>query len=176
MRFRLLTMRCKALLSALLWCLVLPQARAADDFLDPEKAFQVSARALDDRSIEVSFKVAQGYYLYREQFKFSAADASLGTPDLPHGKVKFDETFQKNVETYRDGLRIAVPVERAESRFSLVVTSQGCADAGLCYPPQESTFSVSLSGFGGDGSVRKLAAGETSTRAGSVAGGIGASP
>ena len=68
----------------------------------PSKAFQVSARAVGDRSVEVSFKAAPGYYLYREQFKFAATGATLGTPALPPGKVKFDETFQKDVETYRD--------------------------------------------------------------------------
>ena len=72
---------------------------------------------------------------------------------LPPGKVKFDETFQKNVETYRDTLRVAIPVEQAEREFRLVVTSQGCADAGLCYPPQASAFKVSLAGFGGSGTA-----------------------
>ena len=144
------------LLSVLVSCTMLPRSHAADDFLDPDKAFQVSARPLGDKSLEVIFQVAPGYYLYREQFKFSATGASLGTPELPRGKVKYDETFQKDVETYRDVLRIAVPVERAESRFTLVVRSQGCADAGLCYPPQQNAFSVRLAGFGGDSSVRRL--------------------
>jgi hypothetical protein len=110
-----------------------------------------------------------GYYLYRERFKFAAAGASLGAPDLPRGKVKYDETFRKDVETHRDVLRIAVPVERADSAFSLVVTSQGCADAGLCYPPQQSAFDVSLKGFGGKSSVRKLAASDVPASAASEA-------
>jgi len=149
----------RLLLLGVLWlCAALPHALAADEFLDPDKAFQVSARTLGDTSVEVTFKVAPGCYLYRERFKFAAAGASLGAPDLPRGKVKYDETFRQDVETHRDVLRIAVPVERADSAFSLVVTSQGCADAGLCYPPQQSAFDVSLKGFGGKSSVRKLAA------------------
>ena len=176
MRPRLLSIRSITLLGVLLWCILLPCAHAAEDFLDPDKAFQVSARTRGDKAVEVSFKVAPGYYLYREQFKFSATGASLGAPNLPHGKVNFDETFQKDVETYREVLRVAVPVERAESRFLLVVTSQGCADAGLCYPPQQSAFSVSLSGFGGESSVRKLPAGEMPAGAGSDVIGSGASP
>ena len=108
---------------------------AADEFLEPDQAFKVTARALDERTIEVSFKVAPGYYLYREQLKFEASGATLGAPVLPPGKLKFDETFRKSVETYRDLLRVAVPVERAEAAFRLIVSSQGCADAGLCYPP-----------------------------------------
>ena len=129
-------------------------ARAADDFLEPDKAFQFSARPHDAKSVEVSFAIAPGYYLYREQFKFAASGAALGTPAIPPGKVKFDETFQKNVETYRNAVSIVVPIEQAGAEFRLVVTSQGCADAGLCYPPMQSAAAVSLTGFGGSGSAR----------------------
>ena len=133
-------------------------ARAEDDFLDPEVAFKLAARALDERSVELSFTVAPGYYLYREQFKFSANGATLGTPTLPPGKTKFDETFQKTVETYRDVVRIVVPVDKAPAQFRLLITNQGCADKGLCYPPTQRAADVSLRGFGGDGSVRTLTA------------------
>ena len=140
---------------ALIAWAVLHEARAAEDeFLEPEKAFQFSTRAVDAKSVEVDFKVAPGYYLYREQFKFAATGAKLGTPAIPPGKVKFDETFQKNVETYRDHIVIVVPVEEAGAEFRLLVTSQGCADAGLCYPPMQSAAAVSLTGFGGGGSAR----------------------
>ena len=144
----------------------LHDARAAEDFLEPQKAFQFSARALGEKSVEVSFQVAPGYYLYREQFRFEAAGASLGAPVLPAGKVKFDETFQKNVETYRDQVRIVVPVEQAGADFKLVATSQGCADAGLCYPPMQSAASISLVGFGGTGTARTVDAGDPTTQAG----------
>jgi thioredoxin:protein disulfide reductase len=136
--------------------LAAPLARAADDFLDPEVAFKASARAADDRTIEVSIEVAPGYYLYREQFKFAATGATLVAPVIPPGKVKFDETFQKNVETHRDTLRIAVPVQQASGTFRLAVNYQGCADKGLCYPPAQMRADVSLAAFGGDGSVRVL--------------------
>ncbi len=140
---------------------VAPSVLAAEEFLPPEKAFQVSARAVDDRNVEISFQAAPGYYLYREQFKFAATGATLGAVVLPPGKVKFDETFQKDVETYRDTLRVAIPVEKAEREFLLVVTSQGCADAGLCYPPQPNAFKVSLAGYGGNGTVLAVAASES---------------
>ena len=146
------------MMAAALW--MAPGAvRAADDFLDPEVAFRFDAKPLDAKSVEVSFAIAPGYYLYREQFRFAAEGATLGQPVIPAGKVKFDETFQKNVETYRDVIRIVVPVQQASPRFTLAVTSQGCADKGLCYPPRESRAEVGLSGFGGDGSVRVVAAG-----------------
>ena len=79
---------------------------------------------------------------------------------IPPGKVKFDETFQKNVETYRDAVhdRGSGRAGAAPSSASLV-TSQGCADAGLCYPPMQSAAAIGLAGFGGDGTARGRAAG-----------------
>ena len=140
---------------ALLAVIALQPARAAEDeFLEPDKAFQFSAKPHDAKSVDVTFAIAPGYYLYREQFKFAAAGAALGTPAIPPGKVKFDETFQKNVETYRNAITILIPVEQAGAEFRLVVTSQGCADAGLCYPPMQSAAAIGLIGFGGAGTAR----------------------
>lgn len=150
-------------LRALAVLLLLPAAfgaLAADEFLDPEVAFKLSARAVDDKSVELNFEVAPGYYLYREQFKFEPIGATLGAPVIPAGKVKFDETFQKNVETYHDGVRIVIPVTQAAGPFKLMVTNQGCADKGLCYPPMLRGVEVSLAGFGGNGSTRMLAENE----------------
>lgn len=143
-------------------------ASAEDDFLDPEVAFKLAARPLDQRSVEVIFTIAPGYYLYREQFKFSADGVTLGAPSLPPGKTKFDETFQKTVETYRDSVRIVVPVEQAPQRFRLMITNQGCADKGLCYPPTLRAADVSLPGFGGDGSVTTLTAAQVEAGAARV--------
>jgi thiol:disulfide interchange protein DsbD len=143
-------------LRVLLTLCVLPAAHAADDFLDPDAAFKSSVRVLDAHSVEVIVDIAPGYYLYREQFKFAADGASLGTPAIPAGKVKFDDTFQKNVETHRGLLRIAVPVQQAARSFRLAVDYQGCADKGLCYPPAQVRADVSLTAFGGDGSVHVL--------------------
>ena len=149
-------------------------AEAAEDFLPPEQAFRFEARALDARNVEVAFTVANGYYLYREQFAFAAEDAAvrLGPAQIPPGKVKFDETFAKNVETHRGRVVIRVPVEAAPAAFTLTVTSQGCADAGLCYPPMQSTARVQLVGFGGDGRVSVQPA-EGSVPAATAAGAVG---
>jgi len=130
--------------------------RAAEDFLEPEKAFRFSARALDARNVEVSFSIAAGYYMYREKFRLVASDAALGAPAMPPGKMKYDETFRKDVESYRERIDIRVPVERAPAVFRLDVTSQGCADKGLCYPPMQSSAEISLTAFGGTDSVRVL--------------------
>ena len=161
MRIRHLLTLWLQLLAAALLLAGAPFAHAEEDFLDPEVAFKLAARALDERTVEVSYTVAPGYYLYREQFKFAANGATLGAPVLPQGKTKFDETFQKTVETYRDVVRIAIPVQQAAGPFQLLVTNQGCADKGLCYPPQQRGIEVKLAGFGGDGSARVMTASES---------------
>ena len=116
----------------------------ADDFLDPSVAFRFNADEAP-HEVDVHFKIADGYYLYRERFQFAVKGgaATLGPAQLPAGHIKFDPTFQKNVETYRGDLIVRVPVQAASGPFDLVVTSQGCADAGICYPPAEHVYRVS---------------------------------
>ena len=111
-------------------------ARADDDFLDPAQAFRFSATMADPQTVAVTFKIADGYYMYRERFKFTATNAQLGEPQIPPGKVKFDETFNKNVETYHGSVTITIPVQAAGA-FTLKASGQGCADKGLCYSPQD---------------------------------------
>jgi thiol:disulfide interchange protein DsbD len=159
MRTRHVLTLCLQLCAALLM-LAGVQVRAEEDFLDPEVAFKLAARAVDERTVEVTYTIAPGYYLYREQFKFVADGATLGAAVLPAGKTKFDETFQKTVEIYRDVVRITIQVQQASPRFQLLATNQGCADKGLCYPPQQRGVDVRLVGFGGDGSTRLMAANE----------------
>lgn len=133
-------------------------AASAEDFLPPEEAFRFEARAIDARTVEIGFTVADGYYLYREQFAFKADDegVTLGEAQIPPGKIKYDETFEKDVESYRGRVAIRLPVSAAPAAFTLRVTSQGCADQGLCYPPMQSLAQVQLAGFGGTGSVQVL--------------------
>jgi len=129
------------------WAAITAPARAADDFLPPEQAFQFSARMLDAHTVVVNYAIADGYYMYRERFKFSAAGAKLGAPQIPPGKIKFDETFNKDVETYHKGVEIRIPVE-GSGPFTLNATGQGCADKGLCYPPQDASVKLTA-GEGG---------------------------
>jgi thioredoxin:protein disulfide reductase len=118
-------------------------AHAADDFLDPSVAFKFSASE-QPGEVDVRYKIADGYYMYRERFSFAvkSGDATIGTAQLPAGKVHFDQTFNKDVETYRGELLIRIPVTQAKGPFELAVTSQGCADQGICYPPMEKTYRV----------------------------------
>jgi thiol:disulfide interchange protein DsbD len=161
--------RCEALsglmsLLVVLSALFFGAAHAADDFLEPEKAFRFSARMLDAKTAEVSYVIADGYYMYRERFAVKAEGATIEQPEFPPGKVKFDETFQKNVETYRQSVTFKVPVEAAGS-FTLRVTGQGCSDKGLCYAPMESQ--VKLSSRGGLAGAITAAAGLSMNRPGS---------
>ena len=135
--------------------LVLPSLQAQEEFLDPAVAFKFSASMVAPDTIGVTYEIADGYYMYREQFKFRADGAKLGAATMPAGKIKFDETFNKEVETYRGVVTMQVPVQ-ANGAFTLVVTSQGCADAGLCYSPQEN--SVRLTASSGALSVAPAAA------------------
>jgi thiol:disulfide interchange protein DsbD len=128
---------------------LLPAAQAADAFLDPEQAFRVSARLVDARTVELQYNVAPGYYLYRDRFAFEAQGATLGAPQLPAGQVKYDENFQKNVETLRGELRVTLPlVAAAVGPFTLQAALQGCADAGLCYPPQTTALRLDPAALG----------------------------
>jgi thiol:disulfide interchange protein DsbD len=120
----------------------------AEEFLDPMVAFKPTARALDGQTVEVTYEIAKGYYLYRDKFKFAVDGevTTLGTPQIPKGKEKIDDIFGK-VEVYYKTVAIRLPVERASSgplQLKLNVTSQGCADAGVCYPPQTQPVSLEL--------------------------------
>jgi thiol:disulfide interchange protein DsbD len=120
----------------------------AEEFLDPAVAFKPSARALDAQTIEVAFAIAKGYYLYRDKFRFAVDvdSVTLGTPVFPKGKEKDDENFGK-VEVFYNSVAVRLPVERNASGalpLKLQVTSQGCADAGVCYPPQTQSVAVTL--------------------------------
>ncbi len=144
-------MRCRlsrcifALLSVLFW---LPAAHAQleDELLDPDSAFAISAEAVD-AGIQVTWDVAEGYYLYQDRIRFSTSTPglSLGEPVFPAGKVKDDEFFGR-VTIHRGRMVVLVPVERRSEVLDLGITavSQGCADVGVCYPPHTQNLRVTL--------------------------------
>lgn len=120
-------------------------ANTETDLLEPERAFQLSGRYKDPKMIELQYKIAEHHYLYRSKFKFAiepVAEAGLGKAQISKGEMKQDPTFGW-VETYRDSVRILVPIATLRKNSApagmqplrLKVTSQGCADAGVCYPP-----------------------------------------
>ncbi len=132
-------------------------AAAGADLLPSEQAFRFSARALDDRTLEARFTIADGYYLYREKFKFAVTPdgAAVGAPELPEGKIKTDEFFGK-VETYRGTVVVKLPLSGASAGQTVVLAadSQGCADVGVCYPPTRQKLTLALPARGaGPGAV-----------------------
>ncbi|WOD17739.1 protein-disulfide reductase DsbD [Paraburkholderia kirstenboschensis] len=152
------------LLASLIFGQFCTLARAADDFLDPAVAFKFSA-AEKPGEVDVTYKIADGYYMYRERFAFAtrSGSATIGEPQLPAGHIKFDQTFNKNVETYRNELTIRIPVKQAAGGFDLAVTSQGCADAGICYPPTERVYHVSGAALQPAGSAAAQQSGPSDT-------------
>jgi thiol:disulfide interchange protein DsbD len=139
--------------SILLLLTALAPARAAntDELLEPDKAFRFSAQALDAATVEVRYAIADGYYLYRERFRFAAEPATvrLGEPQFSKGQIHEDKFFGKQ-EIYRKEVRIRLPLEAAGAeRLKLLVTSQGCADLGVCYVPQVQTSDLRLASASG---------------------------
>jgi len=117
------------------------------DLLPVDQAFALSARADDRNGIELQWKIADGYYLYRHRIGVTPVGGgfSPGPLTLPDGHKKHDEFFG-NVETYRGQLRavLAGQADPAARSVTLEVRYQGCADAGVCYPPQKRRIEVAL--------------------------------
>ncbi|MEX5342051.1 protein-disulfide reductase DsbD [Pseudomonas sp. I2] len=119
------------------------------DFLPVHEAFKLSLVHADAQTIKLRFVVADGYYLYRHRFQFHTepTDIVLGAPRIPNGEAKHDEFFG-DVEVYHGVLDIELPRNASDLRaFTLLVGYQGCADKGLCYPPE--TERLSIGGEGG---------------------------
>ena len=122
-----------------------PAKLAEPVLLDPDTAFKLSARMKDEKTAELTYDIAPGYYMYRNRFRFEIEGAKTGKPVIPRGQNKFDKTFNKTMETHRGTVTLLVPVAglnanaagvARHSVATLIATSQGCADAGVCYPPQ----------------------------------------
>ena len=114
------------------------------DFLDPEKAFVLRAQMAGPGVIQLQFKIANGYYMYREQFAFKldTQHVKLGEGKFPVGQVKHDPTFDRKMELYFKEAVITLPItawpkDLPANPFVLTVTGQGCAEAGICYPPMD---------------------------------------
>ena len=119
-----------------------------DDFLQPDEAFRFDAIPDGADHVKLIWQIADGYYLYRARIKVATTSeqAQLGTLEMPPGETKTDEYFGKQ-EIYHHELVAGVPVARASAAaFSvpLKVVYQGCATAGLCYPPITKEITVSL--------------------------------
>ena len=118
------------------------------EFLPVDEAFKPIVIPVDGNAVDVTFRIATDYYLYKEKIsvKALADNVQLGNLDLPQGKSKTDEFFGEQ-EVYYDEVFARLPIARATPeamQLDLEVTFQGCAEAGLCYPPTTRTVSVEL--------------------------------
>ncbi len=125
----------------------------AQDFLPVDQAFRVAVSASGPRALQVSFTLAPAVYLYRERFEASLQTAGQQplplSWDLPPGVTKHDPNFGKDLEVYHGDVSGSLGVTAgAKGDAILTVGYQGCADAGLCYPPQKRRFLVSLDAQG----------------------------
>jgi thiol:disulfide interchange protein DsbD len=143
-------MHAKSLIHALLALFVLATTAAAEqEFLTPDQAFAIGAgNSTAEDSVKVVWRIADGYYMYRSKFRFltDTPGVTLGTPSLPESITKNDPVFGE-VEIYREEVVAEIPVTRAANTpdvLTLKARSQGCADAGLCYPPHTQTVLVAL--------------------------------
>ena len=119
------------------------------DLLEAEKAFSVTARLMDDHTLELRYVIAPGYYMYRDRFRLSIDGQPVLLPRQawPDGSWTQDATFGK-VVTYRKSVRLLLPVpskdidgmQMGAKTLTLIAGSQGCADAGICYPPLRQTL------------------------------------
>lgn len=136
-------------------------------FLPADQVFHVSASAAGPDSIRLDWTIRAGYYLYRSRLKVvDAAGGTLGTLQLPQGQIKMDPYFGRE-EIYRLNVAGVLPLENgsrsAAGDVPLRVTYQGCADAGLCYPPITKTLTVRLPPAGSAGSTAAPGATQAST-------------
>lgn len=133
---------------------------SADEFLPPDEAFRFTGSVTGPNTLRLTWVIAEGYYLYKSKVKVATDSGliQLGAPDLPTGEEKTDEYFGTQ-EVYYQIAEADVPFSRAgpdAGTFAARVTYQGCADAGLCYPPITKTLELSLpavaaNAFAGDG-------------------------
>ena len=124
---------------------VLVTALEFDEIREFGDVFKISATATSRDHIEVSWKIAEDYYLYNNKFLTFSSDTlgvELGLPEIPEGERKFDDLLGEEVLKYHDNLTVGLPLLSVPSGvdlLSLKVRSQGCLENVLCYPPHRTT-------------------------------------
>jgi thiol:disulfide interchange protein DsbD len=115
------------------------------EFLPVEQAYQVDV-LVSANQLLFNWSIRDGYYLYKDRFKFSAVDANsqLQTPKFGAGKVKWDDYFEAELEVFYNATEIVLPFSTAAEQMEIQIESQGCADAGLCYPPRKQWLTIDL--------------------------------
>lgn len=128
-----------------------------EEFLPADEAFRFTASVAGPDSLSLMWQIADGYYLYRDKFRFRIlrGDASIDTEsvDIPHGKVKSDEIFG-DVEVNTGEVTVSIPLRRNHRRTAetivLQVGYQGCKEDAICYPPVSRDVDMTLSEKAGE--------------------------
>jgi len=133
-------------------------AVSESDLLPPEHAFPLKVTLSTPQTVALDFDTHPGYYLYRDRFSFAADGTPIHPDQMPPGELKNDPTFGM-VTVYHHPVQIRIPLPRPISTsVVLSVTSQGCADLGVCYPPQTRNYRIAV-----NGAVTSVAPGNNAT-------------
>lgn len=115
------------------------QTNTQQEFLPVEKAFVFSTNAEDKQKLQVSWVIADGYHLYKDKFKFSVSPESVKIVEVKYPKAEiFSDKNLGKLESYSGSIEINIEIseELTSEKISLTSVYQGCADVGLCYPPE----------------------------------------
>src|SRR3989338_2634320 len=142
----------------LLLCFMAPAANAGlldrlggskqPNFLPPDQAFALQVTVRDAHTLQASFNVTQGYYLYRDKIRFEVKDGAVKilALNLPRGEMKQDPAFG-NIEVFHNSFQAEITLDRlsdAASGMTLNAVYMGCSEEGLCYPPINKTIQLDL--------------------------------
>lgn len=122
----------------------------ADDFLPPEQAFAFSTQVVDDHTVRLHWDIAPGYHLYRDRITVQSDSPAVRWASLllPPGREQFDANFNKTMAVYERAVDVDVRLTQGSASLPLTIGWQGCADAGLCYPPATTSLQLELTGLG----------------------------
>ncbi|OZB04244.1 MAG: hypothetical protein B7X54_08300 [Idiomarina sp. 34-48-12] len=120
-----------------------------NQFLPVDEAFQFEFRQ-EGEKLTLSWEIADNYYMYQHRFVVKTPVQLKEEPQLPEGEAHFDEFFGETI-VYRDYVELTYNLSQASPDQAFTISYQGCADAGLCYPPTEKT--IYLTAVKGDGSA-----------------------
>jgi thiol:disulfide interchange protein DsbD len=139
------------LIAPLVALALLGPAQAEDNFLEPSQAFKASASIASAREAQLNFAIAPGYYLYRERTEISGLEGTrldASSVQLPAGQAKFDSNFGKEMVVWKQQATLRLRVAPGQPQARYAVRYQGCAEQGLCYPPQTGELRVSTGASG----------------------------
>jgi len=160
MNLRATALSVLALVALMLFAMPASAQMGEPDFLQADEAFSYDVTANDDDTLTMSWDIAPDYYLYRHQFKFEGEAEPVARVEMPDGEPIEDEFFGES-EVYHG--QVAVTIDPGQAQ-QLNIAWQGCAEAGLCYPPQQATLNLDDYDIGGnDGQPRPAAAAGSDT-------------